>query len=357
MDIFVLSLILPFAGYFPFRFLLKKANRFSNQPSAIFSYLCMVIFIIAVFVFIAELSDSPDYYQVVEQGISYTPLSHKYLGTPAAFFGLSVISVFLLWIRGRNMPPLLFVFCFIFIIIGAGLSIAFLRQLSSNTEYGESGAFVFLPIVYLFISLLIVFFCINETAAAASGRKYNHKILNSLNRLLANVYLQPVWVLILLFPVFAIAVLILTLFGQDTHSITKVFTETTTWYFSQRQHPAFLENHGHYLCTVAARGHMKLVKPLRYGTRRGCTIIVNRQLLVANAFEQLLEEKIPSLHRTVRVLYDKYGYPLSRRIMKPLHSDIVYILMKPIEYFFVVILYLCCNEPERKIAKQYAIPE
>ena len=85
--------------------------------------------------------------------------------------------------------------------------------------------------------------------------------------------------------------------------------------------------------------------------------IANTARAVPKVALKHLSKKIPSLHRTVRVLYDKYGYPLSRRIMKPLHSDIVYILMKPIEYFFVVILYLCCNEPERKIAKQYAIPE
>ena len=43
------------------------------------------------------------------------------------------------------------------------------------------------------------------------------------------------------------------------------------------------------LCTVALRGHEKLVRPTRMGLRRGERIVVNRQLCVANAFEQLLE--------------------------------------------------------------------
>jgi hypothetical protein len=40
---------------------------------------------------------------------------------------------------------------------------------------------------------------------------------------------------------------------------------------------------GHYLCTVSAKGHKKLVKPIRAGIRRGSRISVNHQLLIANA--------------------------------------------------------------------------
>lgn len=63
----------------------------------------------------------------------------------------------------------------------------------------------------------------------------------------------------------------------------------------------------HYLCTVAAGGHGKTVKPLRLGTRRNETIVVNRQLGVANAFEELIQERTPGLHRKIRGAYDRNG--------------------------------------------------
>ena len=55
-----------------------------------------------------------------------------------------------------------------------------------------------------------------------------------------------------------------------------------------------------------------MVKPLRYGIRHGYKIMVNRQLLIANAFENILEQYTPKLHKIIRNFYDKYGYPLSK---------------------------------------------
>ena len=74
------------------------------------------------------------------------------------------------------------------------------------------------------------------------------------------------------------------------------------------------------------------------GYRHGHKIIVNRQLLVANAFENLLEEKLPNLHKIIRNFYDKYGFPIAKLINTKIKSDIVYFLMKSLEYFFVFIL-------------------
>ncbi|WP_317167131.1 DUF6688 family protein [Winogradskyella wichelsiae] len=34
-------------------------------------------------------------------------------------------------------------------------------------------------------------------------------------------------------------------------------------------------------------------------------------------------------------------------------SNITYILMKPLEWFFLMCLYLFCNKPEEKIKQQY----
>ena len=109
----------------------------------------------------------------------------------------------------------------------------------------------------------------------------------------------------------------------------------------------------HYLCTVAAGGHKKVVKPLRTGKRHGHQVLVNRQLCIANAFEQLLEEHIPRFHRAVRGLYDKTGYPIAKHIRSPYLADGIYFFMKPLEWIFLLVLYLCDPEPENRIAVQY----
>ncbi|NLM34294.1 MAG: hypothetical protein GX206_02550 [Clostridiales bacterium] len=82
------------------------------------------------------------------------------------------------------------------------------------------------------------------------------------------------------------------------------------------------------------KGHKRIVKPIRAGIRHGNRIVVNRQLLVANAFENILEQYTPSFHKFIRYVHDKYGYPLSKHINSPLSADLVYILMKPLECFF-----------------------
>lgn len=146
---------------------------------------------------------------------------------------------------------------------------------------------------------------------------------------------------------------VLVLFGQQPDSIIKVFAQTSDWILSEQISPPPVAYDTHYLCTVSLRGHKKIVKPTRYGIRRGEKIVVNRQLCVANAFEQLIEEKTPNLHRKIRRFYDTYGYPVSRHINTALAADVVYIIMKPLEYFFVLVLYLFDPEPENRINSQY----
>lgn len=143
------------------------------------------------------------------------------------------------------------------------------------------------------------------------------------------------------------------IFGQDYDAVVKGFTETTEWKFSQHDHPPYLDHRGHYLCTVAACGSPRLVKPLRWGKRGGRPIIVNRQLQIANAFEELIADFSPKLHHFLRTNYDKYGYNLSQKIKTPAASNITYLLMKPLEWFFLLCLYTFCLYPERKIERQY----
>jgi hypothetical protein len=148
----------------------------------------------------------------------------------------------------------------------------------------------------------------------------------------------------------------LLLFGQKPDSLIKVFTETYHHGLSQLDCTNVNCPGGHFLCTIAASGHPRLVKPLRKGVRNGVIIKVNRQLLIANAFENLLEENIPMFHRVIRTMYDYLGGNF-RRLYDVLGvkwiSDVVYLVMKPLEYFFLFALYLFDRKPENRIALQY----
>lgn len=163
--------------------------------------------------------------------------------------------------------------------------------------------------------------------------------------------------MVLLAPFLALLSALLLLFGQQPDSLVRAFTDTHHYGLSAlRQQCLDVQCRGHYLCTIAVMGHPKRVKPLGYGHRGGRAILCNRQLLVANAFEQLLQEKLPRFHARVRRSYDKVGGLLQRHyrhFANPWVCDVVYWSMKPLELAFVVILYLCVREPERHISRQY----
>jgi uncharacterized protein DUF6688 len=131
-----------------------------------------------------------------------------------------------------------------------------------------------------------------------------------------------------------------------------VFTQTCgEGYFAALQKPV---GDCHYLCTVAAQGHPRLVKPERLGRRRGQTIIVNRQLAVANAFEDLLHERWPRFGRAARRLYDRVGLPVSSLVRSRLVADAIYLAMKPAEWcFYLALLLLDRGPPEGRIARMY----
>ena len=173
----------------------------------------------------------------------------------------------------------------------------------------------------------------------------------------ANFFIKYHVLLILCIPVILLLSILLFVFSQKPDSTIKAFTETYKHGLSQWDYMCDnVECGGHYLCSVAANGHMQLVKPQRYGERKGGIIICNRQLLVSNAFEELIEQKCPSIHRVVRIKYDRVGDVVHRyyRLFRNRYfSDLVYVLMKPLEWFFLVTLYLVDRKPENRIAQQY----
>jgi hypothetical protein len=75
--------------------------------------------------------------------------------------------------------------------------------------------------------------------------------------------------------------------------------------------------------------------------------------MVANAFEALIQDRFPRAHRFIRRNYDTYGYPLSKDITTPFKSNVTYVLMKPLELFFLLCVYSFSEKPEQLIHAQY----
>ena len=82
----------------------------------------------------------------------------------------------------------------------------------------------------------------------------------------------------------------------------------------------------------------------------GHEVVVNRQLCIANAFEEVIQEKTPRFHRAIRSFYDKYGFPVAKLIKHKWSADIVYILMKPLEWIFLIVLYYQ-NEGRKRVCE------
>ena len=183
-------------------------------------------------------------------------------------------------------------------------------------------------------------------------KKFHNPYLERINKKVVDSSKWPGLAFLFMWPLLGALVCFLLLFGQRPDNIIKAWTETSNWNLSTKVSPQNIYYDEHYLCTVAAGGHPKIVKPIRKGMRHGHEVIVNRQLCIANAFEQVMEEYTPVFHRHIRKFYDKYGFPVARAIRSPYIADVVYILMKPLEVMFLLVLYTVDVNPENRIAVQ-----
>ena len=258
----------------------------------------------------------------------HTPIATWTIPTVITFGAAALLGYIILrYIPLRKQPPLLSVLAMAAMYWGMVLCILFCIQLSKSE--------IMLAVYPFNLSLLfgktVRQICVQHERA----RRW------------------PWMAFLLMWPLLGILAAILILFGQKPDSLIQAFTQTSDWTLSLQKAPPNVLRDEHYLCTVAAGGHPKVVKPLRMGERHGHRIVVNRQLLVANAFEDLLAERLPAVHRRLRRFYDTYGYPIARHIRNRWTADLVYFLMKPLEYFFVIVLYLFDANPENRIAIQY----
>lgn len=267
-----------------------------------------------------------------------------------AFAGYLVLT----FVPLRKMPPLVVVLSMSAMYLGTFVPFFLMIQMYHREDLMDL-YLLLLPLNCILIAARTTLKKVREWEALPmeKARIFRNPFLNFCDSVLKNARLWPLLAFVLMFPLLGILIMILLLFGQAPDSVIKAWTETSDWNLSRRQAPQNLYYDEHYLCTVAAGGHSKVVKPQRLGIRHGHEVIVNRQLCIANAFEQVLEERMPRVHRRVRSFYDTYGFPIAKLIHNRFAADLIYFLMKPLEWLFLIVLYLVDVHPEDRIAVQY----
>ncbi|WP_338768038.1 DUF6688 family protein [Bernardetia sp. ABR2-2B] len=257
--------------------------------------------------------------------------------------------------KTKILSPVLEVFTNAILLMGFVLNIFVAFQVKQIALLGN------LPISIVFVFQLI--------KSQTQFLEYNfiqkfeiEKLSNPIERLAWKILnLEPILkypiFLVLALPIFILIISFLLLFGQKPDSVIRAFTDTYKHGFSELDYMCDNVNcGGHFLCSVAAGGHSDIVRPVRYGERGGSKIICNRQLLVANAFEELIEENFPKLHNIIRRNYNKVGNVVHKHygiFNNKFVADSVYFLMKPLEWIFIFTLYTFDSKPENRIAKQY----
>jgi hypothetical protein len=160
---------------------------------------------------------------------------------------------------------------------------------------------------------------------------------------------------LLAFPFFITVVqFALVLLAQQPDSLVQAFLESKDGLFSKgRCDNCVSTPNPEYICTIAGFGNSRLVRPLFQGSRHGHPIRVTRQLQVCNAFEELLLERAPRLQQYLRRKYDQLQIPVEKWRHARAVANALYLFIKPMEWGFLVALYLFDSKPEARITRQY----
>ncbi|MGG1638687.1 DUF6688 domain-containing protein [Paenibacillus sp. NRS-1760] len=303
------------------------------------------------------------YSETGEPLYAYASLSHKHSVVLCVDWLLGFCSYWALRIYHRKLSPIVYTCCNVFLVLCISLTtVYFIHTGISNYDFNEIFSVLLLQTGSL-TSCLLYLAQLKRSLDVwkAFGREEDAETMPAWQRPLHRFIIMrhraiPALWFALLFPVQLVVQLFLVMFGQRPDGVVRAFLDTSGFYLSRlpAPPPEMVSGDGHYLCTVAALGHRSLVKPLRPGIRHGRSITVNRQLMIANAFENVLEQYMPACHRTIRRLYDKYGYPVSRQIRTKTAADVIYVAMKPLEWFFLLVLYTVDTRPEDRIQVQYS---
>lgn len=343
-------------------FVKGRKNPELHRKGRIFDIVGAVLGVFYSLIYLSLLNEvmfESDWQEQLVNGQTHTPI---YTGAQLTVFAVALVAVMgyfaVNYIPLKKMPPLLLVLGLAAMYLGTIEGIVWGIHVTKELPFDL--LLLLPPFNYLLITARTVGFKMwewqqmEEEEREKTARYQEGKgIFSACNRLLSKAERWPLAAFVLMWPLLGILIGFLILFGQTPDAVIKAFTETSDWNLSQRVAPQNIYYDEHYLCTVAAGGHKRIVKPKRLGVRHGHQVIVNRQLCVANAFEQVLEERTPAFHRAVRRFYDTYGFPVARLIHSKYTADLIYFLMKPLEWIFLIVLYLTDANPESRIAIQY----
>lgn len=110
-----------------------------------------------------------------------------------------------------------------------------------------------------------------------------------------------------------------------------------------------------FLATVAARGHAGLVRSVRCSVA-GVVFPVTVQLRRFKAFEVVLAWRHPALHRALRKAYDAVGPAVASRLRFRWQSDLMWLLLKPLELAASATVLLAAKDADRHIARIWPTP-
>ncbi|WP_226668163.1 DUF6688 family protein [Metabacillus litoralis] len=333
----------------------------------IYLFVVFCVFIIGFYLnsFGIEGGEPLSFYSQTNQYLSgYASLSNEHISSLSILLLLSCFAYQLLATKMGKLSPIVHMICSSILVMNIIVGFIYLTH-TGFTHYSEeffsalSILFLqtsYLSLNFLYISVLKVSIDDYRLEQKKKDRVYHNIILRLLYKFTFHYYKLPIVWIFLLFPCMIIIHMILVLFGQQPDSLIRAFLETSSYNYSKlpEPNPKMIQGDGHYLCTVSLKGHKKIVKPTRSGIRHGTRIVVNRQLLIANAFENIIEQYTPKTHKVIRSIYDQYGYPLSKHIHSSWLADFVYLLMKPLEWLFLFVLYTVDKNPENRIHIQYS---
>lgn len=345
-----------------------KAFKINGVGSMLYDFFIIVVGVFLEFSILDLLHDvvfEANWSRELRNAQLHTPLNTHYVITFAVISYLYVLGMLVITLK-KKRPPLVTVLCISAMYLGVIEAILFTVQILGMHTILESGRTdyrfeldllytLLIPINMLLMMLRVMLVEIKsyEIDENRDSKIKSIPILSWCDKLLNNSKSWPILAILMMIPLLGIVIGILTLFGQAPDAAIKAFTETADYTFSTRIPPQNVFYDEHYLCTVAAGGHERVVKPIRMGKRHNHDVVVNRQLMIANAFEQILEERIPKVHKVIRGFYDRYGFPIAKLIKSKIVADLIWFIMKPLEWLFLIVIYLLDENPEDRIAKQY----
>ena len=108
-----------------------------------------------------------------------------------------------------------------------------------------------------------------------------------------------------------------------------------------------------YIATAAAQGHPRFVGSHLVHRADGLSLRVNGQLQHLKCVELALLAVSPRMHRVLRKIYDVVGRSLAQRMTNPFLADVAYLLLKPAEWFAIIVLKWIVPEIESISRRMY----